>query len=276
MQDREGYRPSAKIPRPKIPCLADAGWCMEAPNDAQSDAPWVTIHVVDRGERNSFPGRRGRTPAPAPALVASSDSASAVAGGRAAGDERSGDADWSRLMRRAQDGDREAYRTLLEGMTPYLRSLAGRRFKEASDIEDAVQDILLTVHAVRHAYDPRRPFGPWLVAIANRRIIDRLRRATRTTFREVELTAEHETFSAPPANLGSSFGEASVNEAALHEAIEHLAPEQRQAIRLLKLKEMSLKEAAAASGRSVSALKVATHRAIKSLRKMLQHRSETP
>jgi RNA polymerase sigma-70 factor (ECF subfamily) len=174
----------------------------------------------------------------------------------------------------AQDGDRAAYRALLQDMTPYLRSLAGRCFKEPVDIEDAVQDILLTVHAVRHAYDPRRPFGPWLVAVANRRIIDRLRRLTRARFREIELTAEHETFSAPPANLSSNFGEVSVNAAALHEAIENLPLEQRQAIRLLKLKEMSLKEAAAASGRSISALKVATHRAIKSLRKILT--SERP
>jgi RNA polymerase sigma-70 factor, ECF subfamily len=41
---------------------------------------------------------------------------------------------------------------------------------------------------------------------------------------------------------------------------------QRTAIELLKLRELSLKEAANVSGMSVSALKVAAHRAIKSLR----------
>jgi len=55
-----------------------------------------------------------------------------------------------------------------------------------------------------------------------------------------------------------------------------LPPAQRQAIRLLKLKEMSLKDAAAATGLSVTALKGATHRALKNLRKMLSHRSEDP
>jgi len=84
--------------------------------------------------------------------------------------------DWSGLMVCAQDGDRRAYRALLEDVTPYLRALAARCFKAPGDIEDAVQDVLLTVHAVRHTYDSGRPFGPWLVAIANRRIIDRLRR----------------------------------------------------------------------------------------------------
>ncbi len=135
-----------------------------------------------------------------------------------------------------------------------------------------MQDILLTVHAVRRAYDPRRPFGPWLVAIANRRIIDRMRRQVRARSREIELTVQHETFSSDATNLD----ERSVDEAALHGAIGRLPPDQREAISLVKLKEMSLKEAALASGRSVSALKVATHRAIKSLRKLLRAPSETP
>jgi RNA polymerase sigma-70 factor (ECF subfamily) len=38
---------------------------------------------------------------------------------------------------------------------------------------------------------------------------------------------------------------------------------------LLKLKEMSLKEASATTGMSIAALKVATHRGLKALRKML-------
>jgi RNA polymerase sigma-70 factor, ECF subfamily len=182
--------------------------------------------------------------------------------------------DWSGLMARAQDGDRHAYRTLLQDVTPYLRALASRCFKDPRDTEDAVQDVLLTIHAVRHTYDPGRPFGPWLVAIANRRIIDRLRRETRTRLREVELLPEHETLLPGAANFHSE--EAPASDAALHAAITALPRDQREAISLLKLKEMSLKEAALASGRSVSALKVATHRAIKSLRKRLRQSDETP
>jgi len=176
---------------------------------------------------------------------------------------------WSKLMARAQDGDRQAYRTLLQDMTPYLRSLAARCFKQPGDIEDAVQDVLLTIHMVRHAYDPKRPFGPWLVAIANRRIIDRLRRETRHKAHEIALSREHETFPDPMTNLKEA-----PEEAALNEAIERLPAEQRQAVRLLKLKELSLKEAALVSGRSIAALKVSTHRAIKSLRSILKHQSE--
>ena len=173
--------------------------------------------------------------------------------------------DWSTYMARAQAGDREAYRRLLEDVTPYLRSIAARHFQNSGDIEDTVQEVLLTVHAVRHTYDPERPFGPWLVAIANRRVVDGLRRQGRSRAREVALETGHETFAAPQANLAEAASDGRV----LRDAVAQLPPGQRDAIRMLKLQEMSLKEAAAASGMTVAALKVATHRALKSLRKVL-------
>ena len=76
---------------------------------------------------------------------------------------------------------------------------------------------------------------------------------------------EHETFSADQANLY----ERVLDRRNLQEAVEKLPAGQRQAIRLLKLEEKSLKEAAAISGMSIASLKVATHRALKRLRKTL-------
>lgn len=172
--------------------------------------------------------------------------------------------DWSILMAHAQSGDQEAYRRLLDGIVPYVRSLAAKAHHDPGDIEDSVQDVLLTVHAVRDTYDPTRPFGPWLVAIANRRITDRLRRQGRTTARETPFTDEHETISVTEANYQESMSTGR----ALRQAIERLPRGQRDAIRLLKLQEMSLKQAASASGMSVSALKVSTHRAMKNLRRI--------
>lgn len=182
--------------------------------------------------------------------------------------------DWSTLMARAQDGDRGAYRALLEEMTPYLRSLAARCFDDPPDVEDAVQDVLLAIHLVRNTYNPARPFGPWLVAIANRRIIDRLRRKAREKSRRMALAAAHETFAADVANFQDDRPTAALDDGVLRQAMARLSSDQRQAVELLKLKEMSLKEAAAVSGRSVAALKVATHRAIKNLRAILQRASD--
>jgi RNA polymerase sigma factor (sigma-70 family) len=179
-----------------------------------------------------------------------------------------GSLDWTMLMVRSQAGDREAYRLLLEAITPYLRTLAARQINNRNDVEDTVQDILLTIHTVRHTYDPARPFGPWLVAIAGRRIVDSLRRQGRLGAHETPIAPDHETFAMPEANLVESASDAH----ALHEAIEALPPGQRDAIRMLKLEERSLKEASMVSGMSIAALKVATHRAMKNLRKLIEKR----
>ncbi|SCU85571.1 RNA polymerase sigma Q factor [Cupriavidus necator] len=203
-----------------------------------------------------------------------SDTQDAADAGHVSGPARrpDGSPDWSAMMARAQGGDREAYRRLLEGITPYVRALAARQVQNRGDIEDTVQDILLTVHAVRHTYDPARPFGPWLVAIAHRRIIDGLRRRGRTSSHEATLDTEQETIPDPGAN----FQENAMDARAVRDAVERLPAGQREALRMLKLEEMSLKEAAAASGMSVSALKVATHRALKALRKIFESQGGKP
>jgi len=179
--------------------------------------------------------------------------------------ERS-DSEWTAAMERAQAGDATAYRWLLLAITPYLRSLAARYHPAPQDVEDSVQDILLTIHSIRHTYDPSRPFKPWLVAIGRRRIFDRLRGQHRQRSREVFLAPEHETFAGPEPNLYAAESDGR----ALQEAMAQLPEGQRQAIRLLKLEEKSLKEASAATGMSIVALKVSTHRAVKSLRKILK------
>jgi RNA polymerase sigma factor (sigma-70 family) len=181
-----------------------------------------------------------------------------------------GEDEWAGLMGRAQAGDAGSYRQLLIAVTPYLRAIAARHHQERSDVEDSMQDILLTVHAVRHTYDPKRPFKPWLVAIARRRIIDRLRGQGRRRAREIFLSPEHETFSAPEANLY----EAEADVRTLRDAVAQLPEGQRQAVTMLKIEEKSLKEASATTGMSIAALKVSTHRAVKNLRKIMDRRSE--
>ncbi len=174
--------------------------------------------------------------------------------------------DWGALMARAQAGDGAAYRTLLQAISPWLRQLASARFRARADVEDVVQDVLLTLHAIRHTYDPSRPFRPWLVAVAKRRIADRLRTDIRRGARETFLQPEHETFAAPETNPMEEESEAR----RLRQAVLQLPEAQRQAVTMLKLEEKSLAETAAATGFSVAALKVSSHRALKKLRKLLE------
>ncbi|UQR66647.1 sigma-70 family RNA polymerase sigma factor [Bradyrhizobium sp. C-145] len=163
-----------------------------------------------------------------------------------------------------QRGDTNAYHRLLLGITPYLRMIANRAHRNASDAEDTVQDILLTLHEVRHTYDPSRPFKPWLAGIARHRVADRLRALGRVAAGEVMLETEHEAFAAPDQH-----SELALDGRAMDAALLALPQGQREAITLLKLQERSLKEAAEQSGMSIASLKVSAHRGIKALRRLL-------
>ena len=190
------------------------------------------------------------------------------ASGRIVDDGSERDRRFASLMRNAQAGDRQAYAQLLHEIIPLLRRAVRRQrgFLKPPDVEDLVQEILLSLHEVRATYDPGRPFLPWLMAIARHRAADGARRYISRSAHETVVERLPETFSTDdPNRTGEVYGDPE----ALRLAMKELPRGQRHAIEMLKLREMSLKEAAAVSGMTVAALKVAVHRGINTLRKVL-------
>jgi hypothetical protein len=84
------------------------------------------------------------------------------------------DGDWSNLMAAAQAGNADAYHLLLIEVCEWLRRYYFQRLP-ASIVEETVQETLIVIHKKRSTYDPSRPFGPWLAAIARYKWIDCLR-----------------------------------------------------------------------------------------------------
>jgi RNA polymerase sigma factor (sigma-70 family) len=167
-------------------------------------------------------------------------------------------------MAAAQAGDRRAYERVLADSVALIRAVARRQGVAHDQLDDAVQETLLTVHRVRHTYDPSRSYDAWLAALAARRAIDGLRRSGRQAHREIadELALELH----PDEHDASVESESAQQASRLREAIATLPPGQREAVEQLGLKELSLEEAALHTGRSSGALKVNLHRALKALR----------
>lgn len=167
--------------------------------------------------------------------------------------------DFSALMLAAQGGDQDAYRELLERLQPLLRSYVARRLRDDEAVRDVCQDVLLTMHRVRHTFEPGRAFEPWFYAIARSRFIDHLRSRRRRGDLEVsgddapEVVAEQ-----VPASWETFL-----------ELLETLPESQREAFSMLKIEGLSVEEAAARAGVSISALKVRAHRAYGALRRGL-------
>jgi RNA polymerase sigma-70 factor (ECF subfamily) len=77
--------------------------------------------------------------------------------------------DWGRLMAAVQSGDRGAYVRLLHAILPNVRQAVSRHHATPERVEASVQDVLRTLHRLRHTYDPARPFANWLMAISEHR-----------------------------------------------------------------------------------------------------------
>ena len=173
---------------------------------------------------------------------------------------RAVDASLTSLMAAAQQGDEDAYRYVLESVRPLVFGYVRRRLNTTEAAEDVCQEVLLTVHRVRHTYDPKRPFEPWLFAIARSRLFDHLRKSRRISTVEVLMDVMPD----PGEPGGETTGDGA------WDVLDRLPPAQREAFVMLKLEGLSTAEAAERAGVSVSALKVRAHRAYKAIKKSLR------
>jgi len=167
-------------------------------------------------------------------------------------------------MRAAQAGDRAAYAQVLSECVPLIRRLAQAQGADSNNLDDVVQDVLITLHGARATFDPNRSFAAWLTAITQRRTIDILRKQGRRAVREVyaPLAAENYAGAENPEAAVVNESEARM----LRAAVATLPEGQREAVEALALEENSLEDASKRTGRTKSALKVNLHRALKSLR----------
>ena len=81
-------------------------------------------------------------------------------------------------MVRAAAGDRSAFGVLVERYAGVARRVARAVLGNPEDADDAAQDAMLSALVKLDQYDPRRPFGPWLLRIVANAATDRRRRRT--------------------------------------------------------------------------------------------------
>ena len=177
---------------------------------------------------------------------------------------------WAGLMRAAIRGDDGAYRRLLKELAPMLRALASRglaRHKLGSeDVEDVVQETLLALHLKRGTWDERQPFSPWLYAIARNKLIDNVRRRGRQAHVAIDDIGElPDGETTPTAELNGMDAE---------RLVSRLSGRQREIVVAISIEGASARQVAERLGMKEGAVRVALHRALRSLAKAF--RAETP
>jgi RNA polymerase sigma-70 factor (ECF subfamily) len=171
------------------------------------------------------------------------------------------DEDDHRLMERVAEGDKQAFRTLVERHTASLKAHAIRMLRNPSEAEEVVQEAYVRLWKQAPSYRPDAKLRTFLHSIAHNLCIDRIRARKRHDADAVEQLVSTDRPSG------------GIRERQLSERVQHevsLLPErQRSALSLVHFEELTNIEAAALLEVSVEALESLLSRARRTLRERL-------
>ncbi|MCC8997777.1 MAG: sigma-70 family RNA polymerase sigma factor [Nitrosomonas sp.] len=168
------------------------------------------------------------------------------------------------LMRQAQGGDKYAYADLLRETARFLRPFLKRKLNAESEVDDLLQEILLSIHKARHTYDGLRPYKPWAYAIAKFRLLDYLRIHYADHLQSAVKLSEIES------TLHENVTQFRINYESISEEIRKLPEKQMHILQMMHQEGYTAKEVAEKIGMSETAVKVAAHRAYKALKLKLE------
>jgi RNA polymerase sigma-70 factor (ECF subfamily) len=171
------------------------------------------------------------------------------------------EAELKALMLAARQGGAAETALLLRTLVPPLRAFIRRHLNRHglpdTEAEDILQDTLIAVHLKGHTYDASVPFTAWLHAIARYKLIDRWRAvARRPAMLEVE---------AADTAFAAEDHEAAMAARDLSAVLAHLPARTRALVEATRLEGLTMAEAAARTGMTETAARVAVHRALQRL-----------
>lgn len=183
------------------------------------------------------------------------------------------------MIAAARSGGEEAYRQLLAGYGPRLYGYFYRATRSHHDAEDLLGEVMLRLVRRLGDYDDRGRFEPWLFCVAANLVRDRIRRArANPTPMSLEAGSDAgmalvESLSGPDVAVDGDVLADEVSEE-LSSALARLDERSRQMVLLRHFGEMSFKEIAEVFECPVGTVLAKVHRALKSLRVVLEANNE--
>jgi RNA polymerase sigma-70 factor (ECF subfamily) len=174
---------------------------------------------------------------------------------------------------RAQSGDGDAFRLLVERHSRNVFRLAYRMTGNEQDAEDVVQETFLRAHRQLGRYEARSSFSTWLYRIATNYTLDLIRsRKRHQEHREVNTDDGREILQTIPANAPGQdrmvfSGQVRDRVSA---ALEELSAQERTAFVLRHFEGMSIEQIGATLGTGANATKHSIFRAVQKLRRSLE------
>lgn len=170
------------------------------------------------------------------------------------------------LMLRFRAGDEAAFEELVRKHTRSVLALIGRYLRDASQAEDAAQDVFVKVYKARLSYEPRAKFSTWLFRIAVNHCLNELR--ARKNQPAAPAPEDELVAAASPEHPDDRMNRADL-QAAVREALDALPENQRIAVILARYEELPYEEIAKAMNLSIEGVKSTIFRAKENLRQRL-------
>jgi len=157
------------------------------------------------------------------------------------------------LIGRVADGDTHAFDNLYRASSGRVFSLVVRVLRDLAQAEEVTQEVFLQVWQLAGQFDGSRGTGlAWMMTLAHRRAIDRVRAAQAARERDLRIGARD--YSAAFDSVVETV-EIRLADASVRSALERLTMVQRRAICLTYYDGMSAKEAAQLIGVPVGTLR---------------------
>ena len=170
--------------------------------------------------------------------------------------------------------DQGAFSALYDRLSGPLYSLAFKMLGDASDAQDALQEVFVQIWSRASTYDPEKSsVFSWAVLLTRSRAIDRLRARDRRLRVVVESTAEDKVAEATDASTVESAADtANKKDEAAHvrSLLNNLPEDQRQAIELAFFGHRTHHEIAAQLGQPLGTVKARIRRGLLKLREQFR------
>jgi len=170
--------------------------------------------------------------------------------------------------------DQGAFSALYDRLSGPLYSLAFKMLGDASDAQDALQEVFVQIWSRASTYDPEKSsVFSWAVLLTRSRAIDRLRARDRRLRVVVESTAENRVAEATDASTVESAADtANKKDEAAHvrSLLNNLPEDQRQAIELAFFGHRTHHEIAAQLGQPLGTVKARIRRGLLKLREQFR------
>jgi len=178
------------------------------------------------------------------------------------------------VVRSVRRGDRDAFGHLVRAYQGRLFGLVLMMVREPAGAEEVTQDAFVRAYTHLGQYDDRRPFYPWIAAIAVRLAQNWLRQHGRSAHREgTALESVDEPGATAPASLSVLIDDE--GNRTLWRAVAALPSGERTAVILYYRDEMAVSDIARALGVTIGTIKTFLFRARRHLRERLKTDFET-